>query len=28
VIALFVLLLCALLIHFRFPNAIYPDRPI
>ena len=27
-IALFVLLLCALLIHFRFPNAIYPDRPI
>jgi hypothetical protein len=26
-IALFVLLLCALFIHFRFPNAIYPDRP-
>lgn len=28
VIALFVLFLCALLIHFRFPNAIYPDRPV
>ena len=28
VIALFVLLLCALLIHFRFPTIIYPDRPI
>ena len=27
VIALAVLLLCALLIHLRFPNAIYPDRP-
>jgi uncharacterized protein len=27
VIALFVLLLCALLIHFRFPKAVYPDRP-
>src|SRR5580704_18109486 len=25
--AFLVLLLCALLIHFRFPNAIYPDRP-
>jgi len=20
--------LCALLIHFRFPKAIYPDRPV
>jgi membrane protease YdiL (CAAX protease family) len=28
VIALFALLLCALLIHFRFPQAVYPDRPI
>jgi uncharacterized protein len=28
VIALFALLFCALLIHFRFPNAIYPDRPV
>ena len=27
VIALFVLFLCALLIHIRFPKAIYPDRP-
>jgi uncharacterized protein len=27
VIALFILLLCALCIHFRFPNAIYPDCP-
>jgi len=27
VIALFVLLLCAFLIHLRFPHAIYPDRP-
>jgi membrane protease YdiL (CAAX protease family) len=27
VIAFFVLLLCALLIHLRFPSAIYPDRP-
>jgi uncharacterized protein len=27
VIALSVLLLCALLIHFRFPKAVYPDRP-
>jgi membrane protease YdiL (CAAX protease family) len=25
--AFLVLLLCALLIHFRFPNATYPDRP-
>ena len=28
VVALTVLLLCALLIHFRFPKAIYPDRPV
>lgn len=28
VFALAVLLLCALLIHLRFPNAIYPDRPV
>jgi uncharacterized protein len=28
IIALFVLFLCALLIHIRFPNAIYPDRPV
>jgi len=28
IIALLVLLLCALLIHFRFPSAIYPDRPV
>jgi CAAX protease family protein len=28
VFALAVLLLCALLIHLRFPKAIYPDRPI
>jgi uncharacterized protein len=28
VLALVVLLLCALLIHVRFPNAIYPDRPV
>lgn len=28
VIALFVLLLCALLIHCRFPIAIYPNRPV
>jgi uncharacterized protein len=27
VIALFVLLLCALLIRLRFPKVIYPDRP-
>ncbi len=27
VVVFFVLLLCVLLIHFRFPNAIYPDRP-
>ena len=28
VIAIFVILLCALLIHLRFPKAIYPDRPV
>ena len=28
VVAIFVLLLCALLIHLRFPKVIYPDRPI
>jgi membrane protease YdiL (CAAX protease family) len=28
VFALLILLVCALLIHFRFPNAIYPDRPM
>ena len=28
VFAMVVLLLCALLIHFRFPKAIYPDRPV
>lgn len=28
VIAFFVLLLCALLIHLRFPKAVYPDRPV
>ncbi|MGA8101950.1 MAG: type II CAAX endopeptidase family protein [Candidatus Acidiferrales bacterium] len=28
VIAFLVLLLFALLIHFRFPNAVYPDRPV
>jgi uncharacterized protein len=27
VFAILILLLCALLIHFRFPKAIYPDRP-
>ena len=27
IIALFVLLLAALLVHLRFPKAIYPDRP-
>jgi CAAX protease family protein len=27
IVALLVLLLCALLIHLRFPHAIYPDRP-
>jgi membrane protease YdiL (CAAX protease family) len=28
VIVFFVLLLCALLVHFRFPKTIYPNRPI
>jgi CAAX protease family protein len=28
ILAIFVLLFCALLIHFRFPKAIYPDRPV
>jgi len=28
IITIFMLLLCALLIHFRFPKAIYPDRPV
>jgi uncharacterized protein len=28
VVALLVILLCALLIHLRFPKAIYPDRPL
>lgn len=28
VIAIVVLLLCALLIHLRFPRALYPDRPV
>jgi uncharacterized protein len=28
IFALVVLLLCALLIHFRFPRATYPDRPV
>ncbi len=28
VVAFFVLLFCALLIHLRFPKAIYPDRPL
>ncbi len=28
VIALFALAICALLIHWRFPKAIYPDRPV
>lgn len=28
VVALVVLLLCVLLIHLRFPKAIYPDRPV
>jgi uncharacterized protein len=27
IFAIVVVLLCALLIHFRFPKAIYPDRP-
>jgi len=28
VFAILVLLLCALLVHFRFPKAVYPDRPV
>jgi len=28
IITIFILLLCALLIHFRFPKAVYPDRPV
>jgi uncharacterized protein len=28
IFAMLILLLCAGLIHFRFPNAIYPDRPV
>ena len=28
VFAIVVLLLCALLVHLRFPRAIYPDRPV
>jgi membrane protease YdiL (CAAX protease family) len=28
VIAFLVLLLCALLVHLRFPKAVYPDRPV
>lgn len=28
IIALVVLLLCGLLIHVRFPRAVYPDRPV
>ncbi|MGB9069921.1 MAG: type II CAAX endopeptidase family protein [Candidatus Acidiferrales bacterium] len=28
VITLVTLVLCALLIHFRFPRAVYPDRPV
>jgi len=28
VFALLILLVCALLIHLRFPNAAYPDRPV
>jgi uncharacterized protein len=28
IIAIFILLLCALLIHFRFPKAVYPDGPV
>jgi uncharacterized protein len=27
IVTILVLLLCAVLIHFRFPNAAYPDRP-
>jgi len=28
IITILLLLLCALLIHFRFPKAVYPDRPV
>ncbi|MGB7434534.1 MAG: type II CAAX endopeptidase family protein [Candidatus Acidiferrum sp.] len=28
ILVFLVLLFCALLIHFRFPNVIYPDRPL
>jgi uncharacterized protein len=28
IVALLVLLFCALLIHIRFPKAVYPDRPV
>jgi membrane protease YdiL (CAAX protease family) len=28
VFAILILLVCALLIHLRFPNAVYPDRPV
>ena len=28
IFALLILALCALLVHLRFPNAIYPDRPL
>jgi membrane protease YdiL (CAAX protease family) len=28
IIAIVILLLCALLIHLRFPKALYPDRPV
>jgi len=28
VFAFCVLLFCALLIHLRFPKAVYPDRPV
>jgi membrane protease YdiL (CAAX protease family) len=28
IFAMLILLLCALLIHFRFPQAIHPDRPL
>jgi hypothetical protein len=27
IIAFLVLLPCALLVHLRFPKAVYPDRP-
>ena len=28
IFAMMILLLCAVLLHFRFPKAIYPDRPV